>query len=145
VSKNERELCMILAAFFIIIYTLSSNFRPTWNSKIFLAGLYKFLGSVFSDIIKTLSSYVGRTAACVKTCNSQDTISATWRKERSIVETNDIMRTVAHRPEAWCWRQHHAADTCSKTQHVPFLCVKIETSVLKVQHQCTLSTWVKNK
>jgi hypothetical protein len=48
---------------------------------------------------------VGPTPACVKTCNSQDTMSATWRKERSTVETNEIMKTVAHRSESWCWRQ----------------------------------------
>jgi hypothetical protein len=48
---------------------------------------------------------VGRTATCVKTCNSQDTMSATWRKERSTVETNEIMTTAAHRSESWCWRQ----------------------------------------
>jgi hypothetical protein len=51
------------------------------------------------------SSKVGRTPACVKTCNSQDTMSATWRKERSTVETNEIMKTAAHRSEAWCWRK----------------------------------------
>jgi hypothetical protein len=49
--------------------------------------------------------YAGRTSACVKTCNSQDTISATWRKERSTVETHEIMKTAAHRSESWCWRQ----------------------------------------
>jgi hypothetical protein len=71
----------------------------------------------------------------------QDTMSATWRKERSTVDTNEIMKTAAHRSESWCWRQLHAVDTCSKTRHVPFLCVKTQTSVLKEQHQCTLSTW----
>jgi hypothetical protein len=71
-------------------------------------------------------------------------MSATWRKERSTVETNEIMKTAAHRSESWCWRQLHSADTCSKTRHVPFLCVKTQTSVLKEQHQCTLSTWVKS-
>jgi hypothetical protein len=90
-----------------------------------------------------LISKVGRTPACVKTCNNQDTISATWRKERSTVETNEIMKIAAHRSESWCWRQLHATDTCSKTRHVPFLCVKTQTSVLKEQ-QCTLSTWVKS-
>jgi hypothetical protein len=40
----------------------------------------------------------------VKTCNSQGTMSATWRKERSTVETNEIMKTAAHRFESWCWR-----------------------------------------
>jgi hypothetical protein len=78
---------------------------------------------------------VGRTPASVKTCNSQDMMSATWRKERSTVETNEIMKTAAHRSESWCWRQLHATDTCSKTRHVPFLCVKTQTSVLKEQHQ----------
>jgi hypothetical protein len=48
---------------------------------------------------------VGRTPACVKICNSQDTMSATWRKERSTVETNEILKTAAHRSESWCWRQ----------------------------------------
>jgi hypothetical protein len=48
---------------------------------------------------------VGRTPACVKTCNSEDTMSATWRKERSTVETNDIMKTAAHWSESRCWRQ----------------------------------------
>jgi hypothetical protein len=76
---------------------------------------------------------VGRTPACVKTYNSQDTMYT------STVETNEIMKTAAHRSESWCWRQLHAADTCSKTRHVPFLCVKTQTSVLKEQHQCTLS------
>jgi hypothetical protein len=51
------------------------------------------------------NSKVGRTPACVKTCNSQDTISATWRKERSTVEVNEIMKTAAHRSESWCWHQ----------------------------------------
>jgi hypothetical protein len=49
--------------------------------------------------------YVSCTPACVKTCNSQDTMSAKWRKERSTVETNEIMKTAAHRSESWCWRQ----------------------------------------
>jgi hypothetical protein len=53
----------------------------------------------------SLLSKVGRTPACVKTCNSQDTMSATWRKERSTVETNEIMKTAAQRSESWCWRQ----------------------------------------
>jgi hypothetical protein len=47
---------------------------------------------------------VGSTPVCVKTCNSQDTMSATWRKERNVVETNEIMKTAAHRSESWCWR-----------------------------------------
>jgi hypothetical protein len=46
--------------------------------------------------------------------------------------------------ESWCWRQLHAADTCSSTRHVPFLCVKTQTSAHKEQYQCTLSTWVKS-
>jgi hypothetical protein len=37
--------------------------------------------------------------------NSQDTMSAKWRKERSTVETNEIMKTAAHRSESWCWCQ----------------------------------------
>jgi hypothetical protein len=32
-------------------------------------------------------------------------MSATWRKERSTVETNEIIKTAAHRSESWCWRQ----------------------------------------
>jgi hypothetical protein len=32
-------------------------------------------------------------------------MSATWRKERSTVETNEIMNTAAHRSESWCWCQ----------------------------------------
>jgi hypothetical protein len=32
-------------------------------------------------------------------------MSATWRKERGTVETNEIMKTAAHRSESWCWRQ----------------------------------------
>jgi hypothetical protein len=84
-----------------------------------------------------LKSKVGRTPACVKTCNSQDTMSATWRQERSTVETNEITKTAAHRSESWWWRQLHAADTCSKTRHVPFLCVKTQASVLKEQLRCT--------
>jgi hypothetical protein len=59
-----------------------------------------------------ITTKLGRTPACVKTCNSQDTMAATWRKERSTVETNEIMKTAAHRFESWCWRQLHAADTC---------------------------------
>jgi hypothetical protein len=48
---------------------------------------------------------VGRTPVYVKTCNGQDMMSATWRKERSTVETNEIMNTTAtHRSESWCWR-----------------------------------------
>jgi hypothetical protein len=43
---------------------------------------------------------LGRTPACVKTCNSQDTMSATRRKKRSTVETNEIMKTAAHRSES---------------------------------------------
>jgi hypothetical protein len=52
------------------------------------------------------SSKAGRTPACVKTCNSQKTMSATWRKERSTIETNEIMKTAAHRSESR--RQHYA-------------------------------------
>jgi hypothetical protein len=48
---------------------------------------------------------VDHTSAWVKTCNSQDMMSATWRKERSTVETNEIMKTAAHRSESWCWHQ----------------------------------------
>jgi hypothetical protein len=51
------------------------------------------------------SCKVGRTPTCVKTCDSQDTMSATWRKERSTVKTNEIVKTAAHRSESWCWRQ----------------------------------------
>jgi hypothetical protein len=65
----------------------------------------------------------------------QDTMSAKWRKERSTVETKEIMKTAAHRSELWCWRQLHAADTCSKTRHVSFLGVKTQTSVLKEQEE----------
>jgi hypothetical protein len=65
----------------------------------------------------------------------QDTMSATWHKKRSTAETNEIMKTSAHRSESWRWCQLHAADTCSKTRHVTFLCVKTQTSVLKEQHQ----------
>jgi hypothetical protein len=75
----------------------------------------------------------------------QDKMSATWCKERSTGETNEVMKTAAHRSESWCWRQLHAADTCNKTLHVPFLCVKTQTSGFKEQHQCTLSTWAKSK
>jgi hypothetical protein len=32
-------------------------------------------------------------------------MSATWRKERSTVETNEIMKTAAHWSESWCWSQ----------------------------------------
>jgi hypothetical protein len=32
-------------------------------------------------------------------------MSATWSKERSTVEKNEIMKTAAHRSESWCWRQ----------------------------------------
>jgi hypothetical protein len=59
-------------------------------------------------------------------------MSATWRKERSTVETNEIMKTAAYRSESWCWRQLHAADTCSKTRHVPFLCVKTSHMYIKI-------------
>jgi hypothetical protein len=38
----------------------------------------------------------GRISACVKTRNSQDTMSGTWRKE-----TNEIMKTTAHRSGSW--------------------------------------------
>jgi hypothetical protein len=31
-------------------------------------------------------------------------MSATWRKGRSTVETNQIMKNAAHRYESWCWR-----------------------------------------
>jgi hypothetical protein len=55
-------------------------------------------------------------------------MSATWRKEKSAVETSEIMKTAAHRSESWCWHQLHAADTCSNTQRVPFPCVKTQTS-----------------
>jgi hypothetical protein len=44
---------------------------------------------------------------------------------------NDIMKTAARRSDSWCWGKLHAADKCSKTRHVPFLCVKTQTSVLK--------------
>jgi hypothetical protein len=62
------------------------------------------------NLFPTTSSYfskVGRTLACVKTCNSQHTMSATWRKERSKIETNEIMKTAAHRSESWCLRQFY--------------------------------------
>jgi hypothetical protein len=32
-------------------------------------------------------------------------MSATWRKEKSTDEKNEIMKTAAHRSESWCWRQ----------------------------------------
>jgi hypothetical protein len=47
-----------------------------------------------------LKCMVGRTPSCIKTCNSQNTMSAAWRKERSTVETNEIMKTAAHRSES---------------------------------------------
>jgi hypothetical protein len=52
------------------------------------------------------------------------------------------MKTAAHWSESWCWCQLHAADTCSKTRRVPFLCINTQTSVPKEEHLCTLSTWV---
>jgi hypothetical protein len=52
-----------------------------------------------------LYTKVGRTSTCAKTCNSQDKMSATWRKVRSTVETNEIMKTASHLSESWCWRQ----------------------------------------
>jgi hypothetical protein len=57
-------------------------------------------GRIVNKIVDNLNSKVGRTPACVKTCNSQDTTSATRRKERSTVETNEIMKTAAHRSES---------------------------------------------
>jgi hypothetical protein len=59
----------------------------------------------YKPITVVARSKVGHTPACVKTCNSQDTMSATWRKEWSTVETNGITKTTAHRSEPWCWRQ----------------------------------------
>jgi hypothetical protein len=56
-------------------------------------------------VFRRSQSKVGRTPACVKTCNSQDTMSVTWRKERSTVETNEIMKTAARRSESLCWPQ----------------------------------------
>jgi hypothetical protein len=72
-----------------------------------------------------LDVYFGGRTACVKTCNSQDTMSTTWRKERSTVETKEIMKTAADRSEchdgdvsfclfclmSWClsWRSWCAA------------------------------------
>jgi hypothetical protein len=67
-------------------------------------------------------SKVGRTPACVKTCNSQDTMSATWRKERSTVKMNEITKTAAHRSQSWCWRHIHAGESRMK-QHCVFCLV----------------------
>jgi hypothetical protein len=39
-------------------------------------------------------------------------MSATWHKEMSIVETNEIMKTAAHRSESWCWRQLLSLVSC---------------------------------
>jgi hypothetical protein len=66
------------------------------------------------------ASMLGQTPACVKTCNSQDTMSATWRKERSTVETNEIMKTATHRSESWCWRQLYAADNVQQDSACSF-------------------------
>jgi hypothetical protein len=56
--------------------------------------------------LANLKLKVGRTPACVKTCNSQGTMSATWLKETGTVETIEIMKTAAHRScESWCWHQ----------------------------------------
>jgi hypothetical protein len=42
----------------------------------------------------------------------QDTMSATWSKERSIYETNEVMKTAAHRSESWCWRIRNVMSWC---------------------------------
>jgi hypothetical protein len=54
----------------------------------------KFIISIYKGIVLHIwvTFKVGRTPAYVKICNSQDTTSATWRKERSTVETNEIMK-----------------------------------------------------
>jgi hypothetical protein len=50
--------------------------------------------------LQFLNPKVGRTPEWLKTCNSQDTMSATCRKERSTVEMNEIIKTAAHRSES---------------------------------------------
>jgi hypothetical protein len=65
----------------------------------------RFHKSCVDLYLANLKLKVGRTPACVKTFNSQGTMSATWRKESSTVETNEIMKTAAHRSESWCWHQ----------------------------------------
>jgi hypothetical protein len=67
----------------------------------------KTTGGEYSAVCWMEKPKLGRTPACVKTCNSQDKMTATWHKERSTVETNEIMKTAAHRSESWCWRQFH--------------------------------------
>jgi hypothetical protein len=54
--------------------------------------IHLFDGNVLVTVYFSSLLKVGRTPACVKTCNSQDTISATWRKERSTIETNEIIK-----------------------------------------------------
>jgi hypothetical protein len=82
--------------------------KRVWKGHLFhlLAEHYSLtcVASFQRNCIKWRST-VGRTPACVKTSNSQDTMSAAWRKERSTVETNEVMKTAAQRPESWCWRQ----------------------------------------
>jgi hypothetical protein len=82
-------------------YCISRHYFPTPTPHIlnFLLWLVSY-----EPITDATQSKVGRTPACVKICNSQGTMSATWRKERSTVETNEIMKTAAHRSESWCWR-----------------------------------------
>jgi hypothetical protein len=102
----------------MLIFILKEPLSDLWNEKfqaVFCTGPRKaycsFTGVWVSEQLLSkqfrLLWYpsVGRTPACIKTCNSQDTMSATWRKERSTVETNEIMKTAAHQSESWCWRQ----------------------------------------
>jgi hypothetical protein len=117
-----------MRAFFHVPLSDSAKGRRALSGRI-----VALLGS-YSTEQDDLNGKIGRTPACVKTCNIQDTMSAAWRKERSTVETNEVMKNAAHRSESWCWRQLHAADTCSKTRHVPFLCVRTQTSVLSTVH-----------
>jgi hypothetical protein len=57
-------------------------------------------------------------------------MSATWRKERSRVERNEIMKTAAHRSESWCWRQLHAADRAARLGMILFCASRL-------RHQCS--------
>jgi hypothetical protein len=85
--------------------TLATKKSGSNALRIFLVATYHTQRFCSSTSCRFKPSKVGRTSAWVKTCNSQDTMSATWRKEKSTVETSEIMKTAAHRSESWCWRQ----------------------------------------
>jgi hypothetical protein len=105
------RLCFYQVHFNFVLQHCSSNSEASRCAKLY--GLRHSQSSLISTLFWN-PSISARLFGRPHTGIRQHTMSVTWRKERSTVETNEIMKTAAHRSESWCWRQLHADESRMK-------------------------------